>query len=31
LILTDDESGIETVNKKTIRLQPVWQWLLQNE
>jgi hypothetical protein len=28
LILTEDESGVETVNDKTIRFQPVWQWLL---
>ncbi len=28
LILTEDESGVETVNGKTIRFQPVWQWLL---
>ncbi|MGH7600974.1 MAG: DUF4143 domain-containing protein, partial [bacterium] len=30
-MLTGDESGVETVDKKTIRFQPVWQWLLQRE
>jgi len=29
-ILTDDESGVETLNAKTIRILPVWQWLLYN-
>ncbi|MDZ7292718.1 MAG: ATP-binding protein [candidate division KSB1 bacterium] len=29
LILTGDESGIEKIDDKIIRYQPVWQWLLQ--